>query len=52
MFCRLLGNSELLMNSPCLFRQGSFQPAVKIVSPFCFSELQRLVSDVTVVYEP
>lgn len=52
MFCRLLGNSELLMNSPCLFRRGSFQPAVKIVSPLCFSELPRLVSDVAAVYEP
>lgn len=52
MFCRLLGNSGLLMNSPCLPRQGSFQPAAKSVSPFCFPELQRLVSDVTFVYEP
>lgn len=52
MFCHLLGNSELLMNSPCLFRQGSFQPAVKNGSPFCFQELQWLVSDVTFVYEP
>ena len=45
-FC-LLGNVELLMNSPSLFGQRSCQPTVKMFSPFSFPRAPTAISDVT-----
>ena len=50
-FC-LLGNMELLMNTPSFFGQRSCQPIVKMFSPFCFPRAITTVSDVTFVCEP
>ena len=46
-FCRLLGNSQLLMNSPFLFGQRRFQPTVTIFIPILFPRATAALSDVT-----
>lgn len=52
MFCHLLGDTQLLINSWCLSWAGELSAHTENSIPILFPRATAAVSDVTFVYEP